>query len=191
MVHQFGSTEDYDLLAKITKSKNWSWKNIKPKIYVVCLNILYFDAYYLIWLSFVKHEKIVPPADGHNTTGQYIPANHGTNGTLLVTLPGFSQTIDAMAISATKQLSAEFPFSPDMGGGDVLGLGWVQCSIANGVRSSSSTMYLRPILARKNLHVLINATVTKLFQTGSKNGKPLFRGVNYASSSNGESHSSL
>jgi len=52
-------------------------------------------------------------------------------------------------------------------------------------------MYLRPILARKNLHVLINATVTKLFPTGSKNGKPLFRGVNYASSSNGESHSSL
>jgi len=39
MVHQFGSTEDYDLLAKVTKNDNWSWKNIKPKIYVVCLNL--------------------------------------------------------------------------------------------------------------------------------------------------------
>ena len=139
-------------------------------------------------LPFAKHEKIVPSADGHDTIGQYTPANHGTKGTLLVSLPGYSQTIDAMAIAATKQLP-EFPFNPDMGGGDVLGLGWVQGSIANGVRSSSSTMYLRPILARKNLHVLINATVTKLFQTGTKNGKPLFRGVNYASSANGESHS--
>ena len=134
--------------------------------------------------TFAKHEKIVPSADRHDTTGQYTPANHGTNGTLLVTLPGYSQTIDAMTMAAMKQLP-EFPFNPDMGGGDVLGLGWVQSSIANGFRSSSSTMYLRPILARKNLHVLIKATVTKLFQTGSKNGKPLFRGVNYASSADG------
>ena len=153
------------------------------------VSIFQFLLHMILLATSAKHEKIVPSADGHNTTGQYIPANHGTNGTLLVTLPGFSQTIDAMAIAATNQLQDEFPFSPDMGGGDVLGLGWVQGSIANGVRSSSSTMYLRPILARKNLHVLINATVTKLFQTGTKNGKPLFRGVNYASSANGESHS--
>ncbi|KAF8164815.1 hypothetical protein B0H34DRAFT_647925 [Crassisporium funariophilum] len=163
MVHQYGSTEDYDKLAADTGDSGWSWNNIKQYIY--------------------KHEKIVPPADGHDTTGQYTPANHGTNGQVLVSLPGYSQTIDAKVIAATQQLSAEFPFNPDMGGGDVRGIGWNQQSIGNGVRSSSSTSYLRNAINRPNLSVLLNATVMKLLQTGTKKGLPDFSGVKFASSS--------
>ena len=74
-----------------------------------------------------------------------------------------------------------------MGGGDqVLGIGWVQSSIGNGVRSSSSTAYLRKALSRPNLHVLINATVTKLLPTGFRGSKISFSGVQFASSTDGQ-----
>ena len=80
----------------------------------------------------------------------------------------------------------EFPFNPDMGGGDVLGIGWVQSSIGDGVRSSSSTSYLRNALSRPNLHVLINATVMKLLPSGFRNRKISFGLVQFASSVDGE-----
>ncbi|KAF8960242.1 hypothetical protein BDZ97DRAFT_1905968 [Flammula alnicola] len=158
MVHQYGSSSDFDKLAADSGDSEWSWSNIKQYIY--------------------KHEKIVPPTDGHNATGQYIPANHGTSGQLPVSLPGNSQTIDAMVIAATQQLS-EFPFNPDMGGGNVLGLGWTQSSIGAGVRSSSSTSYLRNAVSRPNLTVLLNATVQKLVKTSSWRGQPVFRSVKF------------
>ncbi|KAF5325871.1 hypothetical protein D9611_000975 [Ephemerocybe angulata] len=147
MVHQFGSSEDYDKLAKDTGDSSWSWKNIRQYIF--------------------KHERIVAPADGHKTAGQYTPANHGTTGTLPVSLPGNSQGIDARVIATTKEQAAEFPFNQDMGGGDVLGVGWTQNSIGNGERSSSSTTYLAEALKRPNVDLLLNAQVTKLVQTGT------------------------
>jgi choline dehydrogenase-like flavoprotein len=74
-----------------------------------------------------------------------------------------------------------------MGGGDqVLGIGWVQSSIGKGVRSSSSTAYLRKALSRPNLHVLVNATVTKLLPTGFRGSKISFGGVQFASSNDGQ-----
>ncbi|KDR74395.1 hypothetical protein GALMADRAFT_227454 [Galerina marginata CBS 339.88] len=39
----------------------------------------------------------------------------------------------------------------------ILGSGWVQSFIGGGVRSSSSTSYLRSANSRSNLSVLINA----------------------------------
>ena len=83
-------------------------------------------------------------------------------------------------ISTTQELSAEFPFNPDTGGGDVLGLGWVQSSIGGGTRSSSATTYLNSVINRGNVDVLVNAYVTKLVRTGTVGGKPSFRGVQFA-----------
>ena len=133
-----------------------------------------------------QHERIVPPADGHDTTGQYLPANHGTNGMLSVSLPGSSQLIDSRVIATTRELSEEFPFNEDMGGGDVLGIGWVQASIADGQRSSSATTYLAAAINRPNVHVLLNTHVTKLLRTGTIKGVPSFRSVEFASKPGGE-----
>lgn len=119
-------------------------------------------------------------------TGQYTSENHGAHGQVSVSLPGNSQTIDAKVIATTQELADEFPFNPDMGGGDVLGIGWVQSSIGGGVRSSSSTSYLRNALSRPNLHVLIHATVMKLWPSGFRNRKISFGLVQFASSAHGE-----
>lgn len=59
--------------------------------------------------------------------------------------------------------------------------------IGNGTRSSSSAAYLTPVLNRPNLHVLIDNTVTRLVQSGSTKGTPVFNKVEFASSSSGKS----
>ncbi|KAF9530999.1 hypothetical protein CPB83DRAFT_892268 [Crepidotus variabilis] len=165
MVHHFGSSDDYDKLASLTGDNGWSWANMKKYIF--------------------KHEKIVPPNDGHDTTGQYIPANHGTTGMLSVSLPGNSQVIDAKVTAASQQLAAEFPYMNDTATPEkIIGIGWTQQSIGGGVRSSSSTSYLRSANSRPNLSVLINAQVTRLLPTGIENGKLAFRGVMFANGPN-------
>ncbi|KAF4616043.1 hypothetical protein D9613_011414 [Agrocybe pediades] len=161
MTHHYGSSDDYDKLARDTGDAGWSWNNMQK----------YIQA----------HEKFVPPADGHNTTGQFIPEKHGFKGVTSISLPGNSQGIDARVLSTLDELKSEFPFNPDMGGGDILGIGWAQSSIGNGTRSSSSTSYLRDANSRPNLHVLIHATVTKLIPNGFKNGRVSFGGVMFTS----------
>ncbi|KAF9528607.1 hypothetical protein CPB83DRAFT_929274 [Crepidotus variabilis] len=161
LLHQFGSSDDYDRLARITGDVGWSWSKMKKYIF--------------------KHEKIVPPTDNHNTSGQYVPANHGTIGMVSVSLRGFFETIDAKVIAASKELSSEFPHLPDGATPEnILGLGWAQQTVGGGVRSSSSTSYLRNANTRPNLSVLIKTQVIKLINTGSENGRPAFRGVEFA-----------
>lgn len=60
--------------------------------------------------------------------------------------------------------------------------GWTQATIRGGERSSSATAYLAPVfLKRPNLHVMINAQVTRVVKTG--NGA--FRTVEFASNAQG------
>lgn len=60
-------------------------------------------------------------------------------------------------------------------------VGWTQSTIKGGERSSSATSYLAPKYAqRSNLHVLIHARVSRVISTGSVNGKPIFKTVEYA-----------
>jgi choline dehydrogenase len=187
MVHQVGSSEDYDKLARDTGDSSWSWKNIRKFIFVVSPRCS-LDGMCTEVGS--QHEKIVPPADGHNTRGEFIPENHGTRGLVSVSLPGNAQGIDQRVIATTRELASEFPFNPDTGGGDVLGVGWVQNSIGNGQRSSSSTAYLAEALKRPNVDVLINAHVTKLVQTGTTRQAggtvPAFRALEFSSGPGGE-----
>ncbi|KAJ7936735.1 GMC oxidoreductase-domain-containing protein, partial [Mycena leptocephala] len=73
--------------------------------------------------------------------------------------------IDSRVIQTTKQL-AEFPYNVNMNSESHLGLGWLQSTIKDGARSSSSTSYLAPeYVKRPNLYVLLNARVTRVLQT--------------------------
>ncbi|PPQ80709.1 hypothetical protein CVT25_001829 [Psilocybe cyanescens] len=147
MFHQYGASDDWDRMSNVVGDSGWSWKNMKQFI--------------------VKHEKLVPPADAHDTTGQIINAIHGVNGAVSISLPGNNQTIDSLVLQATRQLP-EFPFNQDMSGvTPLLGIGFLQSSIGGGSRSSSSTTYLQNATERPNLTVLINTTVMKLLQTNS------------------------
>lgn len=133
------------------------------------------------------------PADGHDTSKQFNPFVHSTHGINSVSLAGFPHPIDSRIIRTTEELPEEFPFNLDMNSGNHIGVGmsfhhytsnrivtvnaegWIQATINGGRRSSSATSYLGPnFIARPNLHVLINARITRLLQTGgtSRAGDP-------------------
>ncbi|KAF9562060.1 alcohol oxidase [Agrocybe pediades] len=165
LFHQFGTDEDWNRLASVSGDIGWNWTNMKKYVQ--------------------KHEKFVPPIDGHNTAGQFIPSLHGFNGEVSVSLPGNNQTIDPRVLATTKQL-AEFPFNQDTSGGDhsLLGIGFLQSSAGGGVRSSSSTSYLANASNRPGLTVVVNAPVTKLLSTGNgkAKGTVAFRSVEFRAS---------
>ncbi|KAJ6594334.1 alcohol oxidase [Mycena capillaripes] len=148
MAYTRGSKEDYDRFAKVTGDEGWSWDRLIPYMR--------------------KNERFAPPADHHNTTGQFNPAVHGFNGINTVTLSGFPSPIDSRVIGTTNEID-EFPFNLDMNSGYHLGIGWNQETVKDGSRSSSATSYLAPqYINRPNLHVLLHAHVTRVLQSGSK-----------------------
>jgi len=98
-----GSSSDYDRLANVTGDEGWSWSSIQPYLR--------------------KNEKWTPPADGHDTTGQFDPSVHSNTGINAVSLPGYPQAIDEKVIQASKELGGDFKFNLDMNDGDELGLG--------------------------------------------------------------------
>lgn len=63
--------------------------------------------------------------------------------------------------------------------------GWAQSTIGNSRRASSATAFLEPALNRPNLDVLIQTTVTRLVQSGRKDGKPQFKTVEFTTGPNG------
>ncbi|KAF5346542.1 hypothetical protein D9756_010032 [Leucocoprinus leucothites] len=162
MAYLRGSSQDWDRYASITGDHGWSWDAIQPLIH--------------------RNEKWTEPADHHNTTGQFNPDVHSTKGINSVSLAGFPRpNLDPRVIRTTKDLPDEFPFNEDMNSGSHLGIGWTQATINGGRRSSSATSYLGPrFISRKNLHVLVNARVTRLVQTGrARNGTPKILGVEF------------
>ncbi|KAF7375580.1 Choline dehydrogenase, mitochondrial [Mycena sanguinolenta] len=154
------SNEEWDRYATLTGDDGWSWDNMQQ------------------FMS--MNEKFVASADGHNTTGQYNASLHSTTGMVSISLPGYPHPFDSRVIETTQELSEDWPFNLDMNSGSMLGIGWPQQSIDTSSRSSGATAYLSPqYLARKNLHVLVNAHVTRIIQTGTDSGKPAFRSVEY------------
>ncbi|KAF5312315.1 hypothetical protein D9619_003708 [Psilocybe cf. subviscida] len=145
MVYTRGSSDDYDRWARVTGDAGWSWKNVLPYI--------------------IKNEKWSPPADLHNTSGQFTPSVHGKNGLMSVSLPGNPSPVDDMLLETTKQVP-ELPFLQDLNAGRPLGLGWWQSSIGNGTRSSSAAAYLAPqFMSRKNLDILLETKVSRILPT--------------------------
>lgn len=64
----------------------------------------------------------MPPADGHDTTGEVIPSVHGTSGLVGISVQGSVPDLDDRVFNTTSELS-EFPFNEDMNSGDTIGIG--------------------------------------------------------------------
>ncbi|KAJ7653271.1 aryl-alcohol oxidase [Mycena polygramma] len=162
MFYTRGTINDFDRYATLTGDAGWSWDQILP--------------------YFLKNEKWSPPADHHNTRGQFDPRFHSTDGLTSVSLPGFQWSIFYdKVIQTTKELPDEFPFNLDINSGKPLGLGWLQSTIGGGMRSSSATSYLAPqFIGRENLHVLLHAQVSRLVNAQNTTGKPSFSGVQFS-----------
>ncbi|KDR77806.1 hypothetical protein GALMADRAFT_245913 [Galerina marginata CBS 339.88] len=162
MVYTRGSKADFDRYARVTGDKGWSWQNMFP--------------------YFKKSEKFTPPSDGHNTTGEFNPSVHGFDGFHSVSLPGAPTVIDNRFNLALEQLHGEFIPNLDDNSGSPLGFGWSQSGIdgPSGTRSSSAAGYLATsIRNRSNLHILLNAQVSRLLPTGNEKGVPIFRKVEF------------
>ncbi|KAF9489097.1 aryl-alcohol oxidase-like protein [Pleurotus eryngii] len=163
MVYTRCASDGYDQFAEIAGDDGWTWDNLFPYI--------------------IKNEHHVPPNDGHNETGQFTPSLHGYEGPLFTSLPGFLTEIDDRVLATTQEL-AEFSFNEDFNSGNPLGVSWMQSTIKGPLRSSSATAFLSPALdSRNNIDLLYQTQVTKLFQTGTEQGLPVFRGVEFARSS--------
>ncbi|KAJ7703520.1 alcohol oxidase [Mycena rosella] len=144
-----GSKEDYDRFATVTGDQGWSWNSLIPYM--------------------KKNEQFsLHTQDNHNITGQFDPTVHGFTGINSVSLPGFATPeMSARVLKATTE-STEYPFNLDMNSGSPLGFGWVQTTINNGSRSTSATSYLAPqFINRPNLHVLLDARVTRVLPTAT------------------------
>ncbi|KAF9460997.1 aryl-alcohol oxidase [Collybia nuda] len=152
MAYTRGSADDYNRYAKLVKDSGWSWDRLQP--------------------YFRKNEKFTPPADHHNTRGQFNPSVHGFDG--------INSPIDRRVIQTTMELPHEFPFNLDTNSGHQLGVGWTQSTIGGGQRSSSATSYLGPrFVNRRNLHVLLHAQVARILRTKPTHGDPDVRTVEF------------
>ncbi|KAJ3572197.1 hypothetical protein NP233_g3243 [Leucocoprinus birnbaumii] len=163
MVYTRCSKNDYDAFGQIAGDDGWGWDKILPYAF--------------------KNEKHVPPNDGHNETGEYIPELHGFDGPLLTSLPGFLTDIDDRVLAVTQQ-NPEFPYNPDYNSGDPIGISWMHSTIGGPLRSSSATAYLMPALeSRSNIDLVYNSQVTRLLQSSKLGTVPVFRGVEFARNS--------
>ncbi|KAF9001662.1 aryl-alcohol-oxidase from pleurotus Eryingii [Cyathus striatus] len=153
-----GADEEYDRWARLTGDPSWEWKNLR--------------SYYL------KSERLVPPADNHDTTGQVDPYLHG-HGPIAVSAPGFASVVDSRVVSSSRELGGIFTYNLDMQSGNLDGIiiGVVQSTVGGSKRSSSATAYLEPALNRPNLDVLINTEVTRLILSGMSKRRPKFTKV--------------
>ncbi|KAF8175506.1 pyranose dehydrogenase [Mycena galopus ATCC 62051] len=155
MVCTRGSAEDFDRYSKVTGDEGWSWKSLLP----------YFN----------KSEKF-NAVDGHHAAAQYDATHHSTTGIHHIGLPVVARDLDQKIINNLSD--SEFPFNSNVNSGKPIGFGWTPHSVKDGARNSSATSYLaKEYLARSNLHVLINAHVTRILQTGTSDAGPVFRGV--------------
>lgn len=70
-----------------------------------------------------QNEKWTPPADNHDTAGQFDPAVHSLTGINSVSLQGFPHPFDPRIIATTQENPTQFPFNLDQNSGSPLGVG--------------------------------------------------------------------
>ncbi|KAJ7919010.1 aryl-alcohol oxidase [Mycena leptocephala] len=144
-----GSRDDFDRYANVTGDPGWSWSAMQK--------------------YFRKNEKWTEPADKHDTLNEYNASVHATTGLVAVSLPGYEWPMFPRVIKTTAEMPDEFGFVLDYNAGVPLGVGWTQNTIGHGARSSSAVSYLAaPFIQRPNLHVLINAQVSKVLSANMK-----------------------
>ncbi len=112
---------------------------------------------------FKSSEAYIGEADDH----------HGDSGPLGVSRPGVKGELSKAWIEGGRQ--AGYPYTPDFNGVQQEGFGPIDCTTANGRRSSAAVAYLRPALSRPNLTLITKAQATRVIL---EKGKAV--GVEYA-----------
>ncbi|EKM83234.1 hypothetical protein AGABI1DRAFT_69483 [Agaricus bisporus var. burnettii JB137-S8] len=104
MAYTRGSIDDYNRWARVTGDPGWSWDKIFP--------------------YFKKNERFVPPTDGRNISGEFIPAAHGFDGMIRTCLPNqYQEQFDKRYFEAIDELGGNFALNLDTNSGKPLGAG--------------------------------------------------------------------
>lgn len=136
----------HDLIAPngTAAADNWSWDSLLA--------------------AMKKSENFTPPiAAVQSVAGmQYQRSSHGTNGPLQASYPAYMVPVTETWLPTMQ--AAGIPISADADNGNNLGTFFATSAInpTNWTRSYSRSAYLDPASARTNLHVLVNATVTRV-----------------------------
>ncbi|CAG0900718.1 unnamed protein product [Darwinula stevensoni] len=132
-IYARGNRKDYDNWAALG-NPGWSFRDILP-LFKRAENFLVED---------------VPKRDApYHGTGGYFPVSHTY---VTDVLPAF--------IKAGESLG--FPHNKDYNGASQRGFSRVQVAANRGKRYSTATGYLRPVRNRRNLHILLNAPVSRI-----------------------------
>ncbi|KAI0782928.1 GMC oxidoreductase [Abortiporus biennis] len=153
-----GSKDEYDAFARLG-NEGWDWSSLQP--------------------YFRKSERLLLPESGGSTTSRQETV-HGTNGPVQKSYPlwhaktndSFFETYEGLGIKRNHD-----PYS-----GDNVGLYNINLSVdpENVTRSYSASAYYVPNRDRKNLHVLTEATATRI-QTKSGTDAVIATGVEFQS----------
>jgi choline dehydrogenase len=126
-----------------------------------------FDHWAQLGCTGWSHADVLPyfrRAEGNERLGQ--DASHGADGPLNVSDPRDTHPISDAVIKAG--IEAGLPFNNDVNGNAQDGISYFQMTVKNGRRWSLAMAYLRPAMARRNLHVEVNAQAEKLVMEGRR-----------------------
>ncbi|TGZ54850.1 Uncharacterized protein DBV15_01942 [Temnothorax longispinosus] len=138
MMYIRGHAKDFDNWAAMG-NLGWSWRDVLP--YFMCSE---------------NNTEI------HRIGRKY----HSTGGLLTVERFPWKPAIadDILAAAVEKG----YPISEDLNGDQFTGFTVAQTTSKSGVRMSSASAFLRPIRHRRNLHISLNATATKIMIENNK-----------------------
>jgi len=91
---------------------------------------------------------------------------HSTGGLLTIERFPWKPAIADDILAAAVERG--YPISEDLNGDQFTGFTVAQTTSKNGVRVSSASAFLRPIRLRRNLHISLNATATKIIIENDK-----------------------
>ncbi|XP_059159179.1 glucose dehydrogenase [FAD, quinone]-like [Physella acuta] len=127
-----GSRHDYNRWADYLGTSDWDYRHVLP--------------------YFKKSEDMLIPELRNS-------GYHNQNGPIPVsrfdTQPIVEEIIDAAS-------TVGYPYNQDYNGESMIGVSYSQVNSKNSQRWSTSRAYLHPVIDRSNLHVTLNAAVTKI-----------------------------
>ena len=133
-----------------------------------------------------KSETFTPPSDEIAELGkiQYNPENHGTDGPLHYSYPGYLLPIVGDWTTALNNIGVEV--SPDPNGGNGWGAFIATSSInpSNLTRSYAKSAYIDSLPPRHNMHILPNARVLKINTEAGSDGMMKATGVQWGNNGN-------
>ncbi|KYN01283.1 Glucose dehydrogenase [acceptor] [Cyphomyrmex costatus] len=138
MMYMRGHAKDFDNWAAMG-NHGWSWRDVLP--YFTCSE--------------------------NNTEIRRVGRKyHSTGGLLTVERFPWQPEITKDILAAAAERG--YPISEDLNGDQFTGFTVAQTTSKSGVRVSSASAFLRPNRNRRNLHISLNATVTKILISNNK-----------------------